>query len=532
MVKVIEGYDVAIIGAGIGGLMCGNFLAQRGIKTLICERRHMPGGYMCGFDREGFYFDSADQSFESGWVVFPLMKRLGILDQIEFVRAGYRFVLPCTNKVQGLPDAEITVDSYEGVAKQFQAAFPQDTQGIEALFREMRDVVGVLVSLFEKRDNPFLDLRGRWQRVLNILNFIGKGAPFRFNRLKCYRDMPAREMLKKFLRDERLINLLGQLGYRNWSAMNMAFAWYFWINDYWYPKGGIQAFSDLLTNTFTARGGEIRYRTRVTNIVVEGGRAMGVITQDGKQYNTKFVVSGGDYIETLTRLLDPEHLKEEEREELEKAEVSETFVTLYLGLDISPEELRRCMKTHHVYIFQGYEPIDFTAREDTDFHKKVWIELSSPSTVSPNLSPPGKSSLVVQSFSLYDWMNRWKGGSEDRTSAEYEALKEKVARDLIEGAERVIPGLSKKIILKVVGAPLSFEAFTLNTRGASAGWTWDSRKTYRGGFKEKFPGYLRCRVPLKNLYIASQWATNPAGVPMAAWAGKAVADVIGKKMGK
>ncbi len=107
----IYDYDVAIIGAGIGGLMCGNFLAKNGIKTLICERRELPGGYMSGFYRNGFYFDAADQSFESMWAVFPLMKRLGLLEKIAFKKADYRFVLP---------EADIILDSYIGVTKQFQ----------------------------------------------------------------------------------------------------------------------------------------------------------------------------------------------------------------------------------------------------------------------------------------------------------------------------------------------------------------------------------------------------------------------------
>lgn len=525
MTKIIEDYDVAIIGAGIGGLMCGNFLARRGIKTLICERRHMPGGYMIGFEREGFYFDSADQSFESAWVIFPLMKRLGILDKIEFVRADYRFVLP---------DADIMIDSYEGVTRQFQKAFPMDKKGVEAYFREMKKIIEILTPLFERRDNPFLDLEGRWKRTLNIWEFLRKGAPLWLGRLRHYRDMPAREILEKFLTTRRLKNLLGNLGYKDWSAMNMTFAWYFWLEDYWYPKGGIQAFSDLLANTFISQGGDIRYHTRVTDILVEGGRAAGVKTQDDRLYRTRFVVSGADYIQTLTKLLNQDRLTKEELEGLNKARVSETFVTVYLGLDIPPEELKAQMKTHHVYLFQGYEPIDFEAKDDPDFHKKTWIELSSPSVSNSALSPPGKSSLVIQSFSLYDWIDRWKtaGHEEERPNPEYEALKDKVAAELIEATERVIPGLSQRIVIKEVGTPITLETFTLNTRGASAGWTWNAEKTYRGGFNVKFPGYLRCRVPLKDLYIASQWATNPAGIPLAAWSGKAVADVIHSKLRK
>ena len=58
-------YDVAIIGAGIGGLVCGCYLAKAGMKVLIAEQHHKPGGYCTSFTRKGFTFDAAAHSFGS-----------------------------------------------------------------------------------------------------------------------------------------------------------------------------------------------------------------------------------------------------------------------------------------------------------------------------------------------------------------------------------------------------------------------------------------------------------------------------------
>src|SRR4030042_1912235 len=50
-------YDVVIIGAGIGGLVCGCYLAKAGLKVLIVEQHYKPGGYCTSFKRKGYTFD-------------------------------------------------------------------------------------------------------------------------------------------------------------------------------------------------------------------------------------------------------------------------------------------------------------------------------------------------------------------------------------------------------------------------------------------------------------------------------------------
>ena len=47
-------YDVIIIGAGIGGLTCGCYLAKAGLKVLIIEQHNKPGGYCTSFERKGY----------------------------------------------------------------------------------------------------------------------------------------------------------------------------------------------------------------------------------------------------------------------------------------------------------------------------------------------------------------------------------------------------------------------------------------------------------------------------------------------
>ncbi|HQP31509.1 MAG TPA: NAD(P)-binding protein, partial [Deltaproteobacteria bacterium] len=88
-----ETCDAIVIGAGMGGLMCGNFLARAGLRVLMLEHNHQPGGLMAGFRRKGFYFDAGDQSIENAGILFPLLKQLGLYREHEWERARYRMIL-------------------------------------------------------------------------------------------------------------------------------------------------------------------------------------------------------------------------------------------------------------------------------------------------------------------------------------------------------------------------------------------------------------------------------------------------------
>jgi phytoene dehydrogenase-like protein len=52
-------YDVIIIGSGMGGLSCGAWLANKGMKVLVVEQNVRPGGFCSSYKRDGFTFTPA-----------------------------------------------------------------------------------------------------------------------------------------------------------------------------------------------------------------------------------------------------------------------------------------------------------------------------------------------------------------------------------------------------------------------------------------------------------------------------------------
>ncbi|MDD3627699.1 MAG: hypothetical protein PHV06_10330, partial [bacterium] len=218
-----------------------------------------------------------------------------------------------------------------------------------------------------------------------------------------------------------------------------------------------------------------------------------------------FVISCSDYKKTLLKLLDDRTpLTLREIKALEKAKVSESFFTVYLGLNMKNEELRSFLKIPHVILSDIKKEKDFFDASDRDFFKHITITLYSPSLINPDLAPEGKSSLMIQAMSPHEWMNNWGGGDRNK----YLELKEAVKNQLIGIAEKLIPDLSGKIIFSDAATPLTYERFTHNTEGASSAWNWDLNLNY---FKNLYD--FKITTPVLNLLIGSCWSNPLGGIP-------------------
>lgn len=80
-------FDIIIIGSGIGGLVCGCYLAKAGKKVLIVEKNAQPGGYCTSFKRGNFIIDAAVhcvQNVGKDNILHKVIQELGIDNRIIF----------------------------------------------------------------------------------------------------------------------------------------------------------------------------------------------------------------------------------------------------------------------------------------------------------------------------------------------------------------------------------------------------------------------------------------------------------------
>ncbi len=123
-------FDAVIIGAGIGGLVCGCCLAKAGMRVLIAERHNKPGGYCTSFTRKGFTFDAAAHSFGGHKYgnLGKIFEDLGI-DKKLIIRKfdPSDIVVTPDYKVSFWADLDKTIDG-------IQTVFPKEADNIKRLF--------------------------------------------------------------------------------------------------------------------------------------------------------------------------------------------------------------------------------------------------------------------------------------------------------------------------------------------------------------------------------------------------------------
>jgi len=503
-------YDVAIIGGGMGGLITGLYLQQMGKRSIILEHGQQVGGNMSGIWRKGFYFDCGDQSMEDFGVLFPVLKELDLYDPAEWEQIRWRFVTP---------DSDVTLRSYDQMRDDYKKFFPDAADALDEWFNYFVP----MCRMFEK----FIPHMGTWityggpKRTWSYLRMLQIMLP-EMKRIKTFMNQSATEVCARiFSQEPRLKYLFGEYGYPNTAMMVSATLWYIFINDYHYPKSGIQGLMDKLSVAYQERGGEIRLNSTVDRVMNIGKTVKGLETSRDEYVEADYYVNTGNPKRLVTKMLDdPSVWDYSDRQKILNEKVTMGNVSAYLGVDFSADELLPILKEHHTTYWRTYEsPADIY---DKDLHRKGWSLINAPSLFLPHLAPEGKTALVLQIYAPYQWMNDWETHAHDpfKRTAAYRKLKEKVLDDMITDTEYIIPDLSKKIIYKELATPRTLARWTLNPDGSSMGWGLDVYTSHMA--KE----LSRMRTPINNLYNAGQYSMWLGGVISAMFTGRIVAKGI------
>ncbi|MFW5715842.1 MAG: phytoene desaturase family protein [Spirochaetota bacterium] len=499
-------YDVAIVGAGIAGQVCANYLAREGRNVIMLEQNHHAGGNMSGFERKGFSFDGGDQSFESLGIVLPILRDLIGVGPDDFVKARYRMVSD---------DFDFFVESPEQVEHELQSAFPSEP-GIAPLFREIKEVSRFLGANYDPWDFPLLNRTGfsSLSRISPWLPKLKKWSTFRYREKAC-----------SVVRDPGLRTWFTQVGYYRMPYLFFAGFWHIWSYDYWYPLGGMQRLHDRLTEQFREHGGTARFNTEVEKIDVDSrsGRACGVVTADGERIGADTVVYAADYRRLVNTILGPDHFAPRFVKRVNNARLTEEILGVYLGLSMSNDELSGHLGgAQHPFYFPNYNVIFPEPSSPEDVHRSMWVALNHFGAESPS-APEGKSTLTLQTYSSYRWQNYWRNNGEShRRTAEYREFKQKVGMELVELAEHLVPGLRDRIEYMEVGTPLSIERFSRNTNGSTGGWCYDDQVSPVW----RFPNLNRIKTRVPNVLAAGHYALWPGGVISASLCGRLVANML------
>ena len=459
-----DSYDAVIIGAGIGGLICANLLAREGLRVLLTEQHYMVGGYCSTFRRKGYTFDAATHFYpllgNPATITGKLLLDLGMTNGWVKMDPVDHFHLPDGSSFA------VPADFAVYLAK-LKAEFPEEAPALDKFFALVREVYMFgLLSYF------------RWREI---------------DRLAPYRHLTVREALDQHFRNKKLKLLLaadcghwGSPPCRTSFVFDSMLRLSYFLGNY-YPRGGSQAFADELAQRFEERGGHILMSTNVQRILVNKGNAVGVEVRLGpthapsvRRVNAGVVVSNADLLSTVERLLEPHHVDPYKLASIRKLRPTHPCFLTHIGLKDMPTEVLQEATGYH---WDSWDSDEVATRAF-----KIFV----PTLYEPAMAPPGCHIVIVQKLTdiNYDAVEDWS------------AHKAAVENYIMKNLERVMPGFSSKVVVKLSASARTSHQFTVNHHGAMLGWEMSPDQL--GEHRPALNGMV------KNLYFTGHW-TQPGG---------------------
>jgi phytoene dehydrogenase-like protein len=508
--------DVVIIGGGHNGLVCAAYLAAAGLKVTVLERRGVVGGAAVTEE-----FHPGFRNSVAAYTVSLLNPK--VIRDLDLPRHGLRIV---ERKLANfLPlDAARYLKIGAGKTEQEVAKFsPGDAARLATYTARLEVIADVLRDLV--LETPPNVTAGSWLTAMpELLRSARLGR--RISKL----DMPMRrELLDLFVKSagdyldawfesapiKAAYGFDGIVG--NYASPYAAGSGYVLLHHVFgevngkkgvwgHAIGGMGAISQAMAKAAVERGVEIRVSSPVREVLVEGGRAVGVVTEQGDAIRARSVVSNLNPKLLYGSLIDPAALPQDFRERISHWRCGSGTFRMNVALSELPDFTvlpGRSLAEHHTagiimapslaYMDQAY--LDAKAG---GWSKRPIVEMLIPSTLDDSLAPAGQhvASLFCQHVAPVL-----------PNGASWDAHREQVADVMIDLVNSHAPNFKASVLGRQIMSPLDLE----RTFGLIGGDIFHGALSLDQMFSARpMLGHGDYRGPLKGLYMCGS-GTHPGG---------------------
>lgn len=527
---------VVIVGAGMAGLTAAAYLTRENYKVLLLDKNERVGGLVGTFESNGFFFDSGPRAFVNSGIVKPILKDLGIhLNTLE-------------NKISvGIEDQVFRINSMEDLQEYkrvLESLYPEDKEEVKNIIATISEMSEYTKVLYEF-DNPnFVDLKNNKKFIFKKL------IPWTFKFLYTLRKMnqyhiPMEDFIRDKISNQSMIDIILQHFFRK-TPTHFALGYFYVYLDYFYPKSGTGALSNVLKEKILERGGEIKLNTEIAEIIPS--RSI-IIDSDGNEYPYDHLIWAADlkkmyhFINSdgLDIVLSNEVTTQSDR--MFAAKGAESVFILYMAVNRPPSYFQQHGGEHLFYTpsSQGLgetnqqERLDLIENFENKSKKEVldWLErflklntfeISIPALRDPTLSPEGQSGLMISCLLDYQIIKNIE------QAGWYQEFKETLESSVVNIlSETIYKNLDEDILFKFSSTPLTIEKISGSSEGAIVGWSFETPSPVVNKLGDIPKSVL---TPIPNIYQAGQWAYSPAGVPIAMLTGWYATQKIFKKTKK
>lgn len=499
--------DAVVIGAGPNGLVAANVLADAGWSVLVLEEQPHPGGAV-RHDR-GVHPDFVSDMFSA---FYPLAAASPVLSALRLHEHGLRWSHAPSVLAHPLTDGRCAVldRDLDTTAASLDAFAPGDADA----WRRLHDLWQRLQpDLTQALFTPFPPVRATARLALRLRAAGG---------LRVARTLvlPVRRMGEEEFRGEggRLL-LAGNALHADLAPESAGSGGFGWLmamlgqtHGFPVPVGGSGALTQALTRRLRSRGGQLRCGQRVEEVIVRGGRAVGVRTAGGETVAARRAVLADVSVPALYGgLVAAEHLPAQLLADLKRFQWDFATFKVDWALDGPvPWRAQAAGRAGTVHVADGVDELTRFAAQIAmrQVPDRPFLLLGQMTTADAARSPRGTESAWAYTHLPHDI--RADAGDEGITGR-WDTKDQELMADRVEKqVERFAPGFRALVRARRVLAPPTLQSLDGNLAGGAI--NGGTTALHQQLLFRPLPGSGRPETPVAGLYLASSGAHPGGGV--------------------
>ena len=519
-------YDALIIGAGHNGLVTACYLARAGLKVLVVEKNDWVGG--AAVSRELFPgFTYSNCSYVSS------LFRPEIMRDLELPKHGLQ-ILPYEGGALFTEDGGYLgmFRDHEANRREFARHSRRDAEAYDRYSRDILRNCRLIRPMLMRRPP---DLASFAPRDLMELAWLGKQitgqSEAQIYDMMRFWTMSIADFLDEYFENPavKAYQAVGSIIGTALGPMSPGTAYVLLhhamgdvdgnVGSWGYSRGGMGGITKALHSSLRASGGEVQAGSGVKQILVQNGRAVGVVLDNGNEIKAKRVISNMDVRRTFLKHVEEKELPGDFVKRVQCFKTRGSSGKLNIALDGLPEFTALPKGAPNIkgdmHFTDTIEKMEaaYDDWKDGHYSRDPFQDMMIPTLIDPTMTPPGKHFM-----SCFVQYAPPKIEGRDWTDADRDGFRDACLNQI----ERYAPGFKSKVLHVEVRTPRELEAEV----GLTEGNIFQGELTFdQMFFNRPVPGYANYRSPIKDLWICGS-STHPGGGVMGAPGRNAAAEVL------